>query len=316
MSATSAATAIIPVFNAEDSIARAIRSVLDQTLPAEEVLVVDDGSTDNSAHVVSQFGSKVRYLYQINAGASAARNLAIREARRDWVAFLDADDVWKPDRLERQFEVLRRNPDLKWAAGSFNNISSGRVDSIPRTRFSHKLVENEVASDALELMGNGWSIWTGTVIIRRDVFAEVGDFDEQQRTSHDLDLWIRIAAKYPRIGWISDPVADYEINPDGLTLTSVAIGDPTLIRLHERAIELTDQLSTERKPHLRSFTEHHGRLLLRDTISAGRSAQARKLIGQFDELGVPVSSRLKFASWIPGRLITTLRSGKQFILGR
>ena len=316
MSATLAATAIIPVFNAEDYIARAIRSVLEQTMPAEEILVVDDGSTDNSAHVVSQFGSKVRYLYQINAGASAARNLAIREARSEWVAFLDADDVWKPDRLERQFEVLNRNPDIRWAAGSFNNISGGRVDSIPKTRFSHKLVENNVASDALELMGNGWSIWTGTVIVRRDVFAEVGDFDEGQRTGHDLDLWIRIAAKHPRIGWINDPVADYEINPDGLTLTSVTNGDPTLIRLHERALKITDELSTERKPHLRSFTEIHGQLVLRDTISAGRTAQARKLIGQFDELGVPVSSKLKFASWLPGRLITTLRSGKQFFLGR
>ena len=111
-------------------------------------------------------------------------------------------------------------------------------------------------------------------------------------------------------------VADYEINPDGLTLTSVTNGDPTLIRLHERALKITDELSTERKPHLRSFTEIHGQLVLRDTISAGRTAQARKLIGQFDELGVPVSSKLKFASWLPGRLITTLRSGKQFFLGR
>ena len=316
MATTVPVSVIIPVYNAESSIARAVGSVFEQSVPPQEIVVVDDGSSDGSAEVIKGLGDKVRYLYQSNAGASAARNHAIREAHCEWIAFLDADDTWKPNRLERQFEVLDRNPDLVWAAGSYTNTLNGRIESHPEKKFSDRLITDDVAADALELMGNGWSIWTGTLVVRREVFDEVGDFDIEQRTSHDLDLWIRIAAKHPRLVWILDPIADYEINATGLTLTSVSANDPTLIRLYQRAFENTRSLSAERQSHLKAFARHHSELLLRDSISASNTQQARQLIRQFDELGISVSSSLRLASWVPGGLISTLRTGKAFITGR
>jgi len=101
---------VIPAYNAAGTIGRALDSVIAQTHPAREILVVDDGSTDRTAQVVSEYGGRVEYLYQDNAGPGAARNAGIRAAHGEWIAFLDADDEWLPHRLALQAELLQRDP--------------------------------------------------------------------------------------------------------------------------------------------------------------------------------------------------------------
>jgi glycosyltransferase involved in cell wall biosynthesis len=114
---TSDVSLIIPACNAEDYLREAIQSALDQTLPAKEILVIDDGSTDRTAAVAALFGSHVKVLRQDNLGVSAARNLGIRSATGPWLAFLDSDDVMAPDRLEVQRRMLVAEPDLEMVFG-------------------------------------------------------------------------------------------------------------------------------------------------------------------------------------------------------
>ncbi len=110
---------VIPAYNAAKYIGRAIDSVLAQTRPADEIIVVDDGSTDNTADVAHGYGDKIRFIRQENAGASVARNTGIEAATSEWIAFLDADDEWLPQKLQLQTEHLRRNPNLVWTTGNF-----------------------------------------------------------------------------------------------------------------------------------------------------------------------------------------------------
>ena len=110
---------IIPAHNASEYIGRAIESVLAQTRKPDEIIVVDDGSTDDTARIIADYGSKVIYIQQENAGPSVARNTGIEAATSEWIAFLDADDEWIPEKLELQTELLGRNTNLVWTTANF-----------------------------------------------------------------------------------------------------------------------------------------------------------------------------------------------------
>ena len=109
---------VIPAYNSGKYIPRAIESVLTQTLKPDEIFIVDDNSTDDTAKIVRQFDS-VRYIHQAHAGASTARNIGIEAATSEWIAFLDADDEWLPEFLHKQIELLKNNPDLVWTTANF-----------------------------------------------------------------------------------------------------------------------------------------------------------------------------------------------------
>ena len=108
---------VIPAYNAAEHISRTIYSVAGQTFPAKEIIVIDDGSTDSTSEVVKSFGEKVQYIYQQNAGVSAARNAGIEAATSEWIAFLDADDLWIADKTERQVDLFSDNPEIGVCTG-------------------------------------------------------------------------------------------------------------------------------------------------------------------------------------------------------
>lgn len=115
---------IIPTYNNEDTITEAINSVLNQSAYnlIEEILVIDDGSTDNTRYVVKKFeknNNKIRYIYKENGGAASARNLGIKEAKADWIALLDGDDIWLPNKIERQWEVLNKNKNIVFLGSQY-----------------------------------------------------------------------------------------------------------------------------------------------------------------------------------------------------
>ncbi|MBW8035101.1 MAG: glycosyltransferase family 2 protein [Planctomycetes bacterium] len=203
---------VIPAYNSGAYIARAVASVFEQRFPAYEVIVVDDGSDDDTGEVVGQFGDKVKYIRQENAGASAARNTGILAASGEWIAFLDADDEWKDDYLVKQVELIERNRELVWTAANFYNCccEDGHKMQLHDKGAGEKLLGGgEVFEDYFQAYVNGTAGWTGSLMIKKAVLEEAGMFSENQPMANDLDMWWRIGYRYPKIGYNSEPLAVY-----------------------------------------------------------------------------------------------------------
>ncbi len=194
---------VMPAFNVEAFLRRAVNSVLNQTFQRLKLLIIDDGSTDNTAKVAREFGDKVHYIYQKNAGASAARNHGIKEALGEFIAFLDGDDEWLPHHIEGAMEVFNRYPFLKWY-GSFPEERSYEIEVLKkdiRQKIRGLLGAKGYFDDYFQANAIGKVFWTGTFVIRKSVFAEVGMFNCDLQTGEDLDMWLRIALRYPEIGY-------------------------------------------------------------------------------------------------------------------
>ena len=195
----------------EDSVilCRAVGSVFAQSFEDLEVVVVDDGSTDGGGESVAAIEDRrLRLIRQANAGVAAARNAGIGAALGRWVAFLDADDTWHPDLLARQLAALLHAPDVVWAAGAFVTTGRGRMRQAPQTPDAW-FAEPDVLKDALLILGAGWALWTGTVMVRRDVLAQLGGFDPMLKVGEGHYLWARLAVQHPRLVYVRTPIATY-----------------------------------------------------------------------------------------------------------
>jgi glycosyltransferase involved in cell wall biosynthesis len=178
---------VIPSYNSGRFVTEAVDSVLAQRRSAAEILVVDDGSADDTRQRLAGYGGPVRYLYQQNQGVSAARNLGVRVASGELIAFLDADDVWHPGKLETQVAVLERRPDLALLG---TETFAWPVGEMP--------VANEKADRAVEMVP--WRrlavknyFTTSSIVVRRAVLERAGPFDSKLQGPEDYDLWLRVA---------------------------------------------------------------------------------------------------------------------------
>jgi glycosyltransferase involved in cell wall biosynthesis len=203
-------TAVIPAYNAEKYIARAIDSVLAQTHQPDEIIVVDDGSTDATAEIIKRYTPQVQYIYQENAGGSIARNTAIEAAKSEWVAFLDADDEWLGQKLQLQIEHLKRNGDLAWSYTNFT-VHYLKDDS---QKLSHEpaagamlLNEKEYFETYFAAFLAGCPTSTITVIVKRDAIIQAGMFLPGQKWAQDADLAWRMAYRWPEIGYLPRPLS-------------------------------------------------------------------------------------------------------------
>lgn len=200
---------IIPAYNAASTICRAVDSVLRQTFRDFEVIVVDDGSTDDTRTRLERYGDRVRYLFQRNQERSAARNNGIRHAIGDLLAFLDADDCWTPEKLEKQVALLDAHPGLglvfAWAA-AFD--PRGRVLRILGTDFP---LEGASGMDAFEALALRTSPPTLTVVARAECVHQAGLFDEAISEIEDWDLWLRISLRH-QVGFVPEVLAYYRLS--------------------------------------------------------------------------------------------------------
>jgi len=182
---------IIPTYNRSQKVARAIQSVLDQSLRDLEIIVVDDGSTDDTYKCLDRFGSSIKYIRQlVNRGVSAARNRGIKGSFAPWIAFLDSDDYWLKDKLHVQMNFVHRNPGTVACQTEEIWIRRGRRVN-PKRR--HRKPSGDIFKQSLKLC----LVSPSSVIIRRAVFDEVGLFDETLQAGEDYDLWLRISCRYP-----------------------------------------------------------------------------------------------------------------------
>lgn len=189
---------IIPSHNRAHLLPRALDSVLAQTLPPLEIIVIDDGSSDGTSTLVARDYPQVTLLQQQNRGVSAARNRGIRHARGDWIALLDSDDQWLPAKLARQWQACQKQPEAPLIHSDEIWIRNGRRVN-PMNK--HKKTGGWIFQRCLPLC----AISPSAALIRRDLFDEVGLFDETLPACEDYDLWLRICSRYP-VGYIDEPL--------------------------------------------------------------------------------------------------------------
>jgi glycosyltransferase involved in cell wall biosynthesis len=179
-------------------LARALRSVFAQSRVPDEVIVVDDGSTDGTADMVRRDFGSVRLLTQEHGGVSAARNRGIREANGEWIAFLDSDDEWAPNKLDRQLAELDAQPQFKLCHTDEIWIRRGqRVN--PKVK--HAKAGGFIFNNCLPLCAMSPS----AVLMHRSLFDEVGFFDEQLPVCEDYDMWLRVCSRHPVL-FVEDPL--------------------------------------------------------------------------------------------------------------
>lgn len=203
-------SAVIPAYNAAPYLPRALESVLRQSIQPKEIILVDDGSTDVTAEVAHRYKRIVRYIYQENRGCSGAMNRGIREARGDWIAFLDADDEWLPQHLQTGMDILARHPHLRWFGANVRHRLEGSGKIIPHAqpiRARAMMVENDYFRDYLAAVPPYGHFSTPTMIIHRSVFEKLGVFDTDLFTGMDRKMWFVIGLHYPEIGYSPQPSA-------------------------------------------------------------------------------------------------------------
>jgi glycosyltransferase involved in cell wall biosynthesis len=198
---------IIPSFNCARFVGRAIESVLNQTYRDYEIVVVDDGSTDGTAEIVSRYGGKVRYFYQANSGVSSARNLALTASSGAFVAYLDADDLWYPQKLDRQIQFLDAHRDCGLLHSDVSVIDE--EDRILHAGFNAETARPIPQGHCTQHLLRRCHIQTPTVVERRECVEKIGGFDEQLPIAQDYMHWIMISLGGWAFGYIDEPLAKY-----------------------------------------------------------------------------------------------------------
>jgi glycosyltransferase involved in cell wall biosynthesis len=197
---------IIPTYNRAGCIERAINSVLAQSYTNLEVIVVDDGSTDDTERVVSLLpDERVRYVKQdANRGAAAARNAGVKCAEGELIAFQDSDDYWYPDKLEKQMDYWEKHPEYGMIYGTYiRRLENGYVSFAVPGECERETLEGNI----FEYLILDNSIGAPTMLLKKEAFIEVGGFDETMSCLEDWDFAVKFALKYS-IGFVEEPVMD------------------------------------------------------------------------------------------------------------
>ena len=271
-------TVVIPAYNAEEFIEEALQSVRAQSAQPREVIVVDDGSTDRTATIAESCGVKV--IRQSNLGLSAARNAAIRVASQDWIALLDADDIWEPDKLASQWAAVLTCPESKLVFTDFSEFSAD--GPLRRSFFSslghyQKVQWIEVAPgikecqrESLQIQfNNGNFIIPSTVLVQRNLLLEVGMFDEDFRHLEDRELWLRLLA-VTKVAVIERPLMRARVHNNNLSSNGlkvafgiVMVADKVLSNPEKYSINAVEYYRKERpNMYLNAgrYAEQHGEI--------------------------------------------------------
>ena len=191
-------TLIIPAWNAENTIKACILSAINALDSPDEILIIDDGSNDGTEEWVKENFQNIKYIYQNNHGVSSARNIGIENAYGDWVAFLDSDDEWLPNKLYKQVKAIDSNPEVKFFHTNEIWIRNGvRVNQMKK----HKKYGGYIFEKCLDIC----RISPSSVLIKKEVLDNIGVFDESLRVCEDYDLWLRITSKYPVV-FLDEPL--------------------------------------------------------------------------------------------------------------
>ena len=213
-----AVSVITPAYNAASFVAQTIESIRAQTFDDWELVIVDDGSTDGTTDIIGEYqerDGRIRLLHQANAGPSAARNHAMREARGEFLAFLDSDDTWDPEYLDRQLAIFRDYPDTHLVTG-VARYRGGPYDGRPMRSF----VAGYPVLTLRDIIADDTAVFIMTVF-RREVFQTIGGLDESQWRSEDYDFWLRAATAGFVFRRNPQPLGRYRVRQGSLSQNTV-----------------------------------------------------------------------------------------------
>lgn len=242
---------VIPLYNKEKYIEKTLESVLNQTFENFEIIVVDDGSTDASYEIVRSIkDARIRLIRQENGGPSKARNCGIREAKGEFIAFLDADDEWLAEKLKAQYEYHLEHPNVLWSSTGFQVKGGKREEKIIYTGV-------RTTEDALEDIIAGMVIQTSTVVIKTTVFTDVRLlFNEFVKRSEDREVWLKMACLFPKIGYVKQVLTIYRANAEGsLNASAINEMDFPFLSLNKRIEDVLSSIDINRQKKVLSFLQ-------------------------------------------------------------
>jgi glycosyltransferase involved in cell wall biosynthesis len=226
---------IIPTYNYGRFLAEAIESVLAQTLVPAEIVVVDDGSTDGTAEIVAKFGDRVWYVRQENAGVCAARNRGAAESSGEFIAFLDADDSWEPEKLEKQLEKFAEDAEIGLVHCGMREFDSETGETV---QFYVEGGEGELWRELVLWEGPAVNVSGSAVMVRRRAFEEVGKFDTAIKVGEDWDFCYRVARRW-KVGFVPEALLNYRSHVAGAH-RNVAEMERGMSRFYEKAFAAGD----------------------------------------------------------------------------
>lgn len=299
---------IIPLYNGSRFIRDAVRTALGQTYPSIEVIVVDDGSQDDSASIVASEFPAARLIRQENAGVSAARNAGVNAAQGEYVAFLDQDDYWLPNKIERQMKAIAQDPKIGLVHSEVTHFDEVRQMAVERF--------NQVRSDLLVgscydrlLLGN--AIFNCSVLVRRDVVVQAGLFDGDicGNTVQDYDLWLR-CARLTKFAYCSEHLAVYRLHPEQ-GMWNVKESHSQLIQMLERHTGRAEEVDS---PALRSrFSELLYELAI-EHLDDGEGERARMCLKRSLHLKWSARKAAIYATaFMPGFLLDWIRRSRSYL---
>lgn len=324
MSDVAPISVVIPAYNAQNFIAEALRSVAAQTRAVAEVIVVDDGSADQTATIAERCGARV--LRQINAGPSAARNAGIRAATQPWIAFLDADDLWLPEKINLQWRAIQLCPDVGIVAGDYRREENGRITMPSRlgelkelfTEISKTKVDQKISyfpQSEKEFALANLSLTPSAMLLRRDLLVAVGLFDESLHYWEDNECFLKILARCA-LALVEEPVMTRRVHDGNATnnalkyqLGRIAVAD----RLHAHPEIYPPRAAQIYEKRLLPFLVPTGRLLMEEERTGeARALFARRLRAQFELRALA----LWIATWIRPRFFKRLAGLKRLLTQR
>jgi len=338
---------VVPSFNRARWLPHTVESILRQTFRVHEILIVDDGSTDDTEQVCASLPAPCRYVRQDNRGAAAARNRGMREAAGEWIAFVDSDDLWEPSKLEVQLAALEATA-TRWSATDCVLVDQRDhavegvqgfqrafpvftdVGRSPEEFFSQTLRQAQVSTggsghrvfhgDAFDLFFRGNFALTSTVMLHRTVVEEMGGFDETYRVAEDTEYFHRIASRFPA-AFVMTALTRWRVGHDGRITSS-----GNVVRLIEEGLSSLDgaarlrgELSPAARRAYRAGRALQVRKLAYAHLSLLNGAESRTTLRAAWQAGIkrtPADMALYAASLLPGRLLEGLGRIKRRVAER
>jgi glycosyltransferase involved in cell wall biosynthesis len=291
---------IIPVFNGEQTIRETIHSVLTQTFDDFELIIIDDGSQDSTLTIINSIqDARIKVFSYSNAGQPASRNRGIKKAIGNYISFIDADDLWTPDKLEAQLKALQENPQ---AAVAYSWTEW--IDELgqPLGRGSYITENGDVFAKLIlnDFIANG-----SNPLIESSAIASVGEFDESLTNAHDWDMWLRLAAQYPFVA-VPSPQILYRKSASSMSANVWGMEDSSLRVIEKAFIQVPESLQYLKKKSIGNRYKYLTYKSLEGNLERRKGLVAVRFLGKAILYDVSMLLRFKVMSIVLLKIIVAI----------